>query len=147
MFLVLSPENAMLLQDGAIVVSFVAAGLVAIYFLRRIHLFARWRERRTSDREAEAAAAESMARRSRFEPAEASRPRFLPAAETDMALQAERVRELQGVAEKQLDAAQYALNRLIDDLKAVMPALRGEPSPVIRLPEPKRVSRGQALAA
>jgi hypothetical protein len=65
----------------------------------------------------------------------------------EIALGAERVRGLQATAEEQLDAAQYALKRLVLDLQGVMPSLRTPPAVVVRLPEPQRPAGDRALAA
>lgn len=140
----------MLLQDAAIVVLLVAPGLAAIYWLRRLRLFSRLRLRARAGQTAEAASlGEPLARRrpapaaSYVDEREPDRPQDADA----IALGAERVRGLQATAEEQLDAAQYALKRLMLDLQGVMPALRNPPPVVVRLPEPQRAPNDRALAA
>jgi hypothetical protein len=144
---VISPDKAMLFQDAAIVVLFVAPGLAAIYWLRRLRLFSRWRLRGPRAGVADAVALAPPALRKRHAPAEACPDAPVPGHGAEVALSAERVRGLQTTAEEQLDAAQYALKRLVLDLQGVMPVRESPPPVVVRLPEPQQPPKDQALAA
>jgi hypothetical protein len=137
----------MLFQDAAIVVLFVAPGLAAIYWLRRLRLFSRWRFCGPGDGVADAVALGPAALRKRHAPADACPEVPAPGHGGEIALSAERVRGLQVTAEEQLDAAQYALKRLVLDLQGVIPVRESPPPVVVRLPEPQQPPKDQALAA
>ncbi len=139
----------MLFQDAAIVVLFVAPGLAAIYWLRRLRLFSRWRLRGWRAGVGDAVALAPPALRKRHAPADPCPDAPAPVEHGgEVALRAERVRGLQSTAAEQLDAAQYALKRLVLDLQGVIPARESPPPVVVRLPEPQQQPpKDQALAA
>jgi hypothetical protein len=138
----------MLLQDVAIVVLLVAPGLAAVYWLRRSGLFARLKIPAPRLRASRTGRVEVPLARRRASLAETQAIVDKPQEVDEIALGAERARGLHATAEKQLDAAQYALKRLVLDLQGVMPALQPDPPVVVHLPDPQqRPPRDRARAA